>query len=721
MAKISELVVGITGDNSGLTKSLDDSVGKTETAFSKIGASLAAAGAAAAVFGGILKGIDFNKAAEQAQTSFAVMLGSAQKAQAVLKELKEYANSTPLEFPDIRDAAQTLIQFGLSGDDAIEMIKQLGDVSGGNADKLKSLALAFGQMSSTGRLMGQDLNQMINAGFNPLLVIAKDMAKEFGGLADDYMPKLKKQMEEGAISTDMVRKAFEEATSEGGQFYGMLEKQSQTFAGVQSTMSDAIGTFLGALTQSLMEPLKALMSLATDILGWLSKLPGPVLAATATFVSLGAAIAAITAAAPMFGIALSSAFGPIGLAIAGAVAGFVMLYSFITDASKKQKEFEEIMKGTSEMTKKDQLDALAIEQRASAEKVANMRTQIKYSAMQTDEVERLNAAIMDQLAYQGQISKRQQQINAEVKEEKAAQEAASGSIQAKAAMSAEAAAKARKLADEMAIAAADEGAARLVLGKSIEDALLEHQKKVAAEKLANEKQLTADKVAIWTDEYMQRLEGAQASEEEQKLIDEQAKQRKIDDSNSITSAFTSMYQNLSTQANNYKATIDAISAAVGGALASGFKALGEAISTQALSWKSFAKIGLQALSSILDAIGAQLAAIAVVKLVSADFVGAALAGAGSAASYIASGLATAEAGKYATGTDFAPGGMAIVGEQGPEMVNLPRGAQVKTASETAESGGAGNTFHIYSPKATPDEMMMELRQSMRQLSFEGAL
>ena len=115
------------------------------------------------------------------------------------------------------------MSFGMSAEEAQKRMKQLGDISQGDAEKFKSLTLAFAQMSSTGKLTGQDLMQMINAGFNPLEEISRKTGKSIGELKDE--------MSKGAISADMVAEAFASATSEGGRFYGSMEAQSKTFSG----------------------------------------------------------------------------------------------------------------------------------------------------------------------------------------------------------------------------------------------------------------------------------------------------------------------------------------------------------------------------------------------------------------------------------------------------------------------------------------------------------
>jgi len=113
-------------------------------------------------------------------------------------------------------------------------------------------------MSSTGKLMGQDLLQMINAGFNPLKVIADETGES--------MASLKKKMSDGAITADMVTKAFISATSAGGQFYGGMEKASKTLPGLISTLKDDVSTagrsFVEDLMPALMDTVKQLSSFA---------------------------------------------------------------------------------------------------------------------------------------------------------------------------------------------------------------------------------------------------------------------------------------------------------------------------------------------------------------------------------------------------------------------------------------------------------------------------
>ncbi len=110
---------------------------------------------------------------ENLETQLSVLYQSTDTAKAKLQELKEYSDKTPFTLSQLAEAETILASFGLTAGQTSNVIKQIGDISGGNAEKLKSLALVFGQVSAAGKLQGQDLMQMINVGFNPLMTISQ--------------------------------------------------------------------------------------------------------------------------------------------------------------------------------------------------------------------------------------------------------------------------------------------------------------------------------------------------------------------------------------------------------------------------------------------------------------------------------------------------------------------------------------------------------------------
>ena len=166
--------------------------------------------------------------AEAASVQFEVLTGSAQEAASLIADMKRLAQASPLSLPAVQRGGQLLLSFGMNAERVIATLKMLADVSGGNQQRFEILSLAFAQTTAAGRLMGQDLLQMINGGFNPLLEISKTTGRS--------MLDLKKDMEAGAISAQMVEDSFRRATSQGGLFFGMTEKMSKTTSGALAQM-----------------------------------------------------------------------------------------------------------------------------------------------------------------------------------------------------------------------------------------------------------------------------------------------------------------------------------------------------------------------------------------------------------------------------------------------------------------------------------------------------
>lgn len=170
---------------------------------------------------------------EQQQVSFGVMTGSPEQGNKMLNDLIQMGAKTPYESADLIKNAQVLKAFGTANEKVLPTLQMIGDVAAGSdspAESLKSLSLAFAQVSSAGKLSGQDLLQMVNAGFNPLNEIAKNT-----GLSTS---QLRKEMEKGNITIGMVEAAFKSATGPGGMFHEMMEKQSKTLGGRWSTFLD---------------------------------------------------------------------------------------------------------------------------------------------------------------------------------------------------------------------------------------------------------------------------------------------------------------------------------------------------------------------------------------------------------------------------------------------------------------------------------------------------
>jgi tape measure domain-containing protein len=176
-----------------------------------------------AAIGGVRSAINLSAEMEQTKVAFEVMTGSAKTAADMMEDFKKLDVDSPINFSDFAKAGKTLLQFGVTADQIKPTLARLSAISLGNPEQFQSLAMAFGQVQANGKLMGQEVLQMVNAGFNPLQEISRTTGMS--------MEELRKQMEQGGISAQMVADAFKSATEEGGRFAGMNEKLAATLSG----------------------------------------------------------------------------------------------------------------------------------------------------------------------------------------------------------------------------------------------------------------------------------------------------------------------------------------------------------------------------------------------------------------------------------------------------------------------------------------------------------
>ena len=255
--KLFDLFATLTLDSGGFEKGLSDAQ-KRVKAFSenikagvqtamKIGASVAAAGAA--VGGYVLKtGIGYNQQMDDYTANMQTLLGGVDKAEAKIKELSDMAAKTPFELPTLVDATQTLLAFGVKADDSTSILKSLGDISLGNASKLETLTRAYGKMSSTGKVTLENVQMMIDAGFNPLNLIAERNHMT--------MESLYEAISDGKVPFEELTWAIQKATSEGGQYFNGMETASKTLTGRLSTLKENWSAFLALLTKPAYETLR---------------------------------------------------------------------------------------------------------------------------------------------------------------------------------------------------------------------------------------------------------------------------------------------------------------------------------------------------------------------------------------------------------------------------------------------------------------------------------
>jgi tape measure domain-containing protein len=281
MTVLEHLRVVIDGDNSGALKSIKQTEGAVSGAaggvakgMAGIAAGLGAVGAVAGI--GLLGKIGLETAAsnEQAQISFETMLGSAEKAGTFLTGLKDFAAKTPFEFPELQTAASSLISAGVEASKVVPIMTSLGNVTSGmgtGSEGVKRATVALQQMSAAGKITGEDLNQLRDAGvpvFDLLAAATGKSKEEVAGLAQ--AGKL------GKVELDQLMGALESGKGLE-RFNGLMEKQSQSLTGLLSTLKDTVGQQLSEAFQPAVGIIKGQLPAITDAIGKTLSAIGPVI------------------------------------------------------------------------------------------------------------------------------------------------------------------------------------------------------------------------------------------------------------------------------------------------------------------------------------------------------------------------------------------------------------------------------------------------------------
>lgn len=224
-AAVGAAVGGLTGAITGLTENREkkDDLFRTEvqSLFTGVKSDLK---------NSLSNGIDRSSAAAQNIMAFGTLLKDQVKGDALFQDIKKFGIDTPYQMEGILNSAKQMMAYGIKAEDIMPDTKMIGEVAMGNQEKFDSLSYVYAQTQAAGKLTGQDLRQYTEAGFNPLKVLAEE--------SGTTLEKMRDKMSDGKVSAEDVTRAFKIATSEGGQFYGAMARQMETYAGKMSMLSD---------------------------------------------------------------------------------------------------------------------------------------------------------------------------------------------------------------------------------------------------------------------------------------------------------------------------------------------------------------------------------------------------------------------------------------------------------------------------------------------------
>lgn len=202
--------------------------------------------------------IGSNAEMEQYTTSLEVMLGSASKASAMIEKMREFAAKTPLTLENVISGGSLLMSYGVDESNLIDTMTKLGDLASGNAEKMDRITLAYGQMLAKGKVTGEELMQMTEAG----VPLQTALAESIGVTGEEFS----KMVSKGEVGIDDLNKAITGLTTGNGKFAGMMEKQSQTMQGMLSTLQDNLSEFMRKMGEGAFGEVKSALQEASDLL-----------------------------------------------------------------------------------------------------------------------------------------------------------------------------------------------------------------------------------------------------------------------------------------------------------------------------------------------------------------------------------------------------------------------------------------------------------------------
>lgn len=202
--------------------------------------------------------IGSNDEMEQYTTSLEVMLGSASKASAMIEKMRDFAAKTPLTLENVISGGLLLMSYGVDESNLIDTMTKLGDLARGNAEKMDRITLAYGQMLAKGKVTGEELMQMAEAG----VPLQTALAESIGVTGEEFS----KMVSAGKVGIDDLNKAITGLTTGNGKFAGMMEKQSQTMHGMLSTLLDNLSEFMRKMGEGAFGEVKSALQEASDLL-----------------------------------------------------------------------------------------------------------------------------------------------------------------------------------------------------------------------------------------------------------------------------------------------------------------------------------------------------------------------------------------------------------------------------------------------------------------------
>lgn len=259
-----------------------DGTGQFNLSLSKM---LGVIGGTAALKGLVTDMINVRGEFQKTSIAFETMLGSKEKADALMAQMVETAAKTPFDLQGVTSGAKQLLAYGTSADKVNETLVRLGNIASGLSIPLGELVYLYGTSMSQGRLFTQDVNQFMGRGI-PLVA---ELSKELGKTESE----IRKMVTEGKVGFPELQKVIENMTNEGGKFYNLMEMQSTTLSGQISNLGDAWDSMLNSIGEETQGIASITISAVTSIIENYDKVGKIILSIAASYGTYKAALIAV--------------------------------------------------------------------------------------------------------------------------------------------------------------------------------------------------------------------------------------------------------------------------------------------------------------------------------------------------------------------------------------------------------------------------------------------
>ena len=192
---------------------------------------------------------------QQLEIAFGTMLGSEEKATALMQQMVNTAAKTPFDLMGVAEGAKQLLAYGVSAEKVNDTLVRLGNIASGLSIPLNDIVYLYGTTMVQGRLYAQDVRQFTGRG----IPLVKELAEKYHTTAEG----INEMVSAGKIGFPDVEEVLNKMTNAGGQFYQLMEKQSSSLTGQISNLQDAWDSALNSLGEKSEGALSAGIQSAT--------------------------------------------------------------------------------------------------------------------------------------------------------------------------------------------------------------------------------------------------------------------------------------------------------------------------------------------------------------------------------------------------------------------------------------------------------------------------